>query len=190
MTIIHRRPHRRSSEKLTARSARPIRRWEISTAITSRSRRKVNQSVPARALRRRRADRAFRREPRNERGIEPTCRTAIKQTCARGAPTLRHGTVIARSRNLMHRRGRCSRWAQPFDQPRRKAVPGFLREATRNSTARPLRTRGLCPSSGGGCMLDVSARVAVRREELWLPKTYTDPNTRLENFGGVTFSVM
>lgn len=148
MTIIHRRRHRRSSERLTARSARRIRPWEISTAITSRWRRKVNRSVPARGLRRRRADREFRREPRNERGIGPTCRTTINQTCARTAPTRGHGTVIVRSRNLMRRRGRCSRWVQPFDQLRRKAAPAFLREATRNRHRAPGADRGLCPSSG------------------------------------------
>jgi len=32
--------------------------------------------------------------------------------------------------------------------------------------------------------------VGVRREIVWLPKTDTDPNTRMENFGRVTFSVV
>jgi hypothetical protein len=31
--------------------------------------------------------------------------------------------------------------------------------------------------------------VGVRMETIWLPKTYTDPNTRVENFVRVTFSV-
>ena len=30
--------------------------------------------------------------------------------------------------------------------------------------------------------------VAVRREIIWLPETYTDPNTRMENFGEAIFS--
>ncbi len=30
--------------------------------------------------------------------------------------------------------------------------------------------------------------VRVRRETIWLPKTNTDPNSRMENFGGETFS--
>jgi hypothetical protein len=37
----------------------------------------------------------------------------------------------------MRRLGRCNRRAQPFDQPRRKAVPAFLREATRNRHRAP-----------------------------------------------------
>jgi hypothetical protein len=30
----------------------------------------------------------------------------------------------------------------------------------------------------------------IRREKVWLPKSYTDPNTRMENHGEVTFSML